>query len=62
MDDYYIIRQLLIEALYERAYQTTAQAERDACASAIRKIKREDVEERKLKLLREQNAGADQKS
>ena len=59
MDDYEIVKQICIEALYSRELSETVSGERDACASAIRKITREEVEKRKGKFLSSEDRSSD---
>lgn len=47
MDEYELVKQLFIEALYSRELSRTPEGERDGCASAIRQMKWDEVLKRK---------------
>ena len=43
MDEYELVKQLIIEALYSRDLSNTPEGERDGCASVIRSLKIKDI-------------------
>ncbi len=60
-DVYELLKQLCIEALYSRELSGTAAGERDGCASAIRKITKDDLIKRKQRNAQTHPCAKDQK-